>query len=135
MPNEDDVIVMSAPLHTTSSLQFRLTNRTKDFATFTAYYTPDSGPEFAVSPRSGLLEPFGKLGTQFVISFTPVEYGKTRAGKLIIETDDMLWYLTLNIYEITIYLIRSYGVKGVLPKYIPPLISESKIDNRLDFQM
>jgi hypothetical protein len=32
----------------------------------------------------GDLEPYGREGTTFIISFTPVEYGKIRKGKLII---------------------------------------------------
>ena len=30
-------------------------------------------------------------GTQFIVSFTPVEYGKMKTGKLIIQTDEMYW--------------------------------------------
>jgi len=35
-------------------------------------------------PKSGDLEHYGREGTTFVISFTPIEYGKIRRGKLII---------------------------------------------------
>lgn len=56
-------------------------------------------------PKNGELEPKQREGTTFIISFTPIEYGKIRRGKLIIQTDDMYW---------------SYLVKGVLPKYNPP---------------
>jgi len=30
-------------------------------------------------------------GTNFIISFTPLEYGKQKTGKLVIQTDEMLW--------------------------------------------
>lgn len=42
-------------------------------------------------PKSGQLEPYGREGTTFIISFTPIEYGKARRGKLIIQTDEMYW--------------------------------------------
>jgi hypothetical protein len=51
------------------------------------------------------LAKYGSKGTNFYVSFTPVEYGKEKRGKLVIETADMYW---------------SYLVKGSLPKYIPP---------------
>jgi len=35
-------------------------------------------------PKSGELEPIGREGTTFIISFTPIEYGKLRKGKIII---------------------------------------------------
>ncbi|KAL4497051.1 hypothetical protein ABPG72_002207 [Tetrahymena utriculariae] len=115
-PNEDDIIVLSAPLDTVDTVSFRLTNRFKTFATFSAKFTPESDPEFAVTPSTGILEPYGRDGTLFTISFSPVEYGKAKAGKLIIETDEMFW---------------SYQIKGVLPKYDPPVIAASKINNKL----
>lgn len=40
-----------------------------------------------------------------------------RKGKLIIQTDEMYW---------------SYVIKGVLPKYEPPLALESMIDDKLN---
>ena len=58
-----------------------------------------------IEPKEGLLSKFGSKGTNFYISFTPVEYGKEKKGKLIIETSDMFW---------------SYLLKGSLPKYVPP---------------
>jgi hypothetical protein len=52
-----------------------------------------------------VLAKYGSKGTNFYVSFTPVEYGKEKRGKLIIETNDMYW---------------SYILKGSLPKYVPP---------------
>lgn len=103
-PKEDDLIIISSPLHRTTSVSFKLTNKSKGYAGFLAQFTPDSDPEFTVMPKEGELEPYGREGT-FIISFTPIEYGKTRRGKLIVQTQDMYW---------------SYLVKGVLPKYNPP---------------
>jgi len=31
-------------------------------------------------------------GTALTVSFTPVEYGKEKIGKLLIVTKDMYWY-------------------------------------------
>ena len=90
-PDVDDLIVISSPLHKTSSVSFKLTNRYKQFAKYLAAFTPNSDQEFTVSPKSGSLEPFGREGTQFVISFTPLEYGQIKQGKLVIETDEMYW--------------------------------------------
>jgi hypothetical protein len=56
-------------------------------------------------------------GTSFIISYTPVEYGKVKLGKLVIKTDDMYW---------------SFTVKGTFPQYKPPNLSQSRIDNRLN---
>lgn len=88
-------------------MSFRITNRTKQYADFRAYFLPSSDQEFTVAPKSGKLEPNGREGTQFVITFVPIEYGQIKQGKLIIETDDMYW---------------SYQVRGTLPKYEPPKV-------------
>ncbi len=40
-----------------------MTNRKKGFSTFTSKFTPDSDAEFAINPKSGLLEPYGSDGT------------------------------------------------------------------------
>lgn len=95
-------------MHKTSTVTFRLTNRFKSYSTFNARFTSESDAEFSISPKTGLLAPYGNEGIPFSISFTPVEYGKTKSAVLIIETDDMFW---------------SYKVKGVLPKYNPPNVS------------
>jgi hypothetical protein len=82
----------------TSSVSFRLTNWQKNEADFTAKFTSDSGNyenksanEFSVEPKEGVLAPFGSIGTNFVVSFTPIEYGKEKKGKLCVETIDMYW--------------------------------------------
>lgn len=90
-PNEDDIIVLSCPLESVDTVTFRLTNRLKAFTTFVAKYTSESDPEFSISPSTGMLEPYGRDGTPFSVSFSPVEYGKSKTGTLIIETDDMYW--------------------------------------------
>ena len=67
--------------------------------------------EFAVSPTSGVLEPAGKQGTTFVITYRPTEYGKLVTGRLIIQTEDVFW---------------SYAVKGSIPKYSAPTVRRRK---------
>jgi len=117
-PEVDDQILITSPLNTTSSVQFRLNNpNPKASSEFTAEFTHDSASEFSVYPKSGKLEPAVRDGTSFIISYTPVEYGKVKIGKLIIQTDEMYY---------------SYVVKGTFPQYKPPNFTHSRLDNRLD---
>lgn len=95
-PEEDDTILISSPLNKTTSVSFKLTNKTKNYSKFTAAFSPESDAEFSVIPKIGDLEPYGREGTTFIISFTPVEYGKIRKGKLVIQTEDMYWYIIFN---------------------------------------
>ena len=44
-------------------------------APFNAYFTPESPMELTMMPASGILEPEVAGGNQFIVSFTPVEYG------------------------------------------------------------
>jgi len=83
-PEIDDSIVIQSPLHKTSSVSFKLSNHLKSFADFHAFFTQDSAAEFTVYPKSGQLEPYGKDGTNFIVSFTPTEYGKAKTGRLVI---------------------------------------------------
>lgn len=83
-PDEDDVILISSPLNKTTSVSFKLTNKVKAYAHFNAGFSPESDAEFSIIPKQGDLEPYGREGTIFIVSFTPVEYGKIRKGKLII---------------------------------------------------
>merc|ERR1712166_393463 len=88
-PEVDDSITIQSPLHKTSSVSFRLNNHLKSYAEFTAYFTADSAPEFLVQPKNGLLAPYGKEGTNFIVSFTPTEYGKAKIGRMVIQTEEM----------------------------------------------
>lgn len=101
-PEMDDTILIQSPLHKTSSVSFKLSNHLKSMAEFTAFFTSDSASEFMVYPKSGLLEPYGKEGSNFIVSFTPTEYGKQKIGKLVIQTDEMQW---------------TYEIKGSHPHY------------------
>ena len=116
-PEMDDIITIQSPLHKTSSVSFKLTNHMKAFAEFTAHFTADSAAEFVVHPKQGLLEPYGKEGTNFIVSFTPTEYGKAKIGKLVIQTEEMQW---------------TYEIRGSHPQYkIPQPERGGRIANKL----
>eukprot|EP01022_Parablepharisma_sp_SALTPOND_P034835 TRINITY_DN931_c0_g1_i1.p1 TRINITY_DN931_c0_g1~~TRINITY_DN931_c0_g1_i1.p1 ORF type:complete len:1690 (-),score=186.44 TRINITY_DN931_c0_g1_i1:61-5130(-) len=116
-PEVDDIIEIKSPLHKTSSVSFRLCNHTRTYADFQAFFTHDSATEFSVYPKSGVLEPFGKDGTNFIVSFTPTEYGKNKTGKLIIQTEEMQW---------------TYKIKGSHPEYKVPKPGGGRLDNKLN---
>lgn len=115
-PEVDDTILIQSPLQKTSSVSFRLSNHLKAMAEFQAYFTPDSAGEFVVYPKSGLLEPYGKEGTNFIVSFTPTEYGKMKMGKLVIQTEEMQW---------------TYEIRGTHPQYKIPTVQGGRIENKL----
>lgn len=115
-PEVDDVIVIQSPLHKTSSVSFKLNNHLKSYAEFTAFFTADSAPEFVVYPKSGLLEPYGKEGTNFIVSFTPTEYGKAKIGRMVIQTEEMQW---------------TYEIRGSHPQYRIPEVGGGRIANKL----
>lgn len=73
-----------------------------------------------MSPTNGVLEPFGREGTPIIVSFTPVEYGAPKRGKLIVKTEDMMW---------------SYRVIGRHPTYKAPEAQGGRIDNRLSQEL
>ena len=57
----------------------------------------------------------------FSISYTPIEYGKEKEGKLLIYTDEMLW---------------SYMIKGTFPLYEKPDMDKmkGKISDKLSYK-
>lgn len=84
-PDEDDVLTIYSPMYVTNSVCFKLTNRFKYSATFAAYFTPDSDPEFSIMPKSGELDPVGRDGKNFIVSFTPVSYVQMRKVCICVE--------------------------------------------------
>jgi len=112
-PDVDDVIAIESALHRTSSVVFELKNIDNTPAPFEAFFTPDSPAEMTVSPDDGMLAGAQKKPTEFIVSFTPQKYGKIAIGKLVVQTDDMMW---------------SYEVRGELPLYKRPTNINSKID-------
>lgn len=125
----DDVIRIEAPMGESRTVRFELANAFPVPAPFVAAFTLDSAGEFRVTPSQGVLPPSNAslyargtgmsraVATTFSIDFTAREYGKTYQGKLLIETDDMLWV---------------FNVVGTLPSYRAPEGSPSKIEDRLD---
>ena len=111
-PDPDDIIYIKSSLGKQSFVAFKLQNIFTKDAKFIAYFSHDSSSEFSVSPREGTLDQSGRDGTQFVICYLPVEYGKIKIGKLIVETDEVEW-----IFE----------VRGSHLDYKPPEIKTSHI--------
>ena len=112
-PDPDDIINIKASLNKESYVTFNLENVFAREAKFLAYFSHDSTTEFSVTPTEGILEQQGKKGTQFVVCYLPVEYGKVKIGKLIIETEEVMW-----IFEI----------RGSHTDYKPPDIREKNIN-------
>ena len=111
-PDPDDVIHIKSSLGKQSFVSFKLQNVFTKDAKFIAYFSHDSSSEFSVTPREGQLSQQGMEGTQFVICYLPVEYGKIKIGKLIIETDEVQW-----IFE----------VRGTHMDYKPPEIKKGNL--------
>ena len=111
-PEPDDVIHIKSSLGKQAFVAFKLQNIFTKEAKFIAYFSHDTSSEFSVSPREGTLDQSGREGTQFVICYLPVEYGKIKIGKLIIETDEVEW-----IFE----------VRGTHLDYKPPEIKKASL--------
>lgn len=114
---EDEPILIEAALKTVKKVLFRMNNRTQEPAKFQAFFTVDSANTLHVEPSSGVLEPYGTDGTEFVLSYAPQEYGVYEKGKLIIQTDECQWI---------------YNVLTKHPDYNAPDNVDSKLDNKLD---
>ena len=115
-PEIDDTITIEAPMHRETSVAFRLCNHFKQYASFAAFFTEESDPAFRIQPEKGILEPYGREGTQFIVSYTPTEYGAPKGAMLVVLTDDMQW---------------SYAIKGTHPQYKKPDVGGGGVDNRL----
>ena len=112
LPDPDDIIPIRASLNKESYITFSLENVFAREAKFVAYFSHDSSTEFKVTPREGILEQNGKEGTKFIVCYLPIEYGKVKIGKLIVETDEVMW-----IFEI----------RGMYTDYKPPEIKEGNL--------
>lgn len=111
-PDPDDVIHIKSSLGKQSFVAFKLQNVFTKDAKFIAYFSHDSTSEFSVTPREGTLDQSGRDGSQFIICYLPVEYGKIKIGKLIIETDEVQW-----IFE----------VRGTHLDYKPPEVKKTNV--------
>jgi hypothetical protein len=113
----DDVIAIQSPLNETTGVSFKLSNEFLDVAPFRAEFTSASSTVFAVHPQQGVLEPYGREGTVFTVSYRPTEYGMTQVGVLHITTDEMMW---------------SYEIRGTHVDYNAPTDVQTKVDHQLD---
>ena len=111
-PDPDDIIHIKSSIGMQSFVTFRLQNVFTKDARFTAYFTHESSSEFSVTPKEGILDQNGREGTQFVICYLPVEYGKIKIAKLIVETDEVQWL---------------FEVRGSHLEYKPPEIKQTHI--------
>lgn len=104
-PDIDDSIVIESSLHQTSSVSFKLCNQFREPANFHCEFTAASSSVFTAFPTTGILSSYGEEGTNFVISFTPVEYGKPLTGRLLITTEEIQW---------------TFDIRGTHPEYVTP---------------
>lgn len=105
-PRYYDTLNIVTSLNQKKGLQFKVYNQNKSAqASFKAYFKEDSDSGFEVMPKTGKLYPIEKDGTLFTVTFLPLEYGKTKKAKLVIET----------MSEYFLFLI-----KGKFQKYNPP---------------
>eukprot|EP01135_Chromosphaera_perkinsii_P012039 Nk52_evm2s2578 gene=Nk52_evmTU2s2578 len=105
-PEVDDTILIEADFCKVSNVGFRLKAPGSTQQAFRAYFIPTSDKELGITPRKGMLEcEESENGTLFVVSYCPKTYGKSHSGKLIVQTDEMMW---------------TFIVKGRSPTYTPP---------------
>lgn len=91
----EDIIKIESQLYKNALASFFIQNIFTKSLKFKAYMSHDTSSEISVYPAEGILAPLGKDNVQFTVSFTPKEYGKSRKGTLIIDTDDIQW-----VYEV-----------------------------------
>lgn len=119
-PAPDDVIRLTAPVGGTDKVSFRLTNRFLGYSSFEAYFSARSSPHFTVTPSSGVLAPYGSEGTQFIITFSPKEYGTRERANLIVMTEEAQWnYEVIGSYpehNISTMSVRSKINTGIPKK-------------------
>lgn len=93
----DDILYIKSSLNKISEFNFSLNNVFTKVVDFIAYFSHDSSAEFSVTPKEGKLNQSGKNeGTLFIVSYLPVEYGKIKIAKLIIETDEVQWLFEIR---------------------------------------
>lgn len=84
MPPTDDQFEIVTDINKATSVAFRLNNRNKHYAKFKAFFTSGSDMEFSLKPKSGDLEPYGREGTLFEVTFAPTQYKNCWNGKIVI---------------------------------------------------
>jgi len=87
-------------------VSFKLTNQSKSYAPFTAEFTKRSDSQFTVHPTKGILEPYGKEGTTFVVTYSPFSHSGIKEDRLIIQTNEVQWYF------FSLYYLKVVSDKG-----------------------
>ena len=118
-PKYYDTLNIVTSLNLKKGIQFKVFNQDKSVkSSFKAYFKENSDSGFEVSPHNGYLYPINKDGTLFTVTFLPLEYGKTKKAKLVIETaSDYFLFL----------------VKGKFQKYNPPKKKKKKSKRTIKF--
>jgi hypothetical protein len=102
----EDIIKIQSSIGKETIVSFKLQNIFTKNAKYIAYFTHDSSSEFNIKPKEGILDQSGRAGNTFLISFLPIEYGKVKIGKLVIETDEVQW----------IYQVHGSHLEYILPE-------------------
>lgn len=84
-PQVDGVIEVAALLNQNAVYEFGIKNEYMGFADFRASFTPETGPEWVISPSEGSLS--SREETNFILRFRPNSPG-IHEGHLVIETED-----------------------------------------------
>jgi len=113
-PPDDFICIEATNLKKPSTVSIKLFSKSKHATPFQAYFSPDTGHDFTVSPQFGELLPNGTSGTRLDVTFTPQNYGRKHIALLTVKTLDMQW---------------NYEVKGTTSTYKPPVAS-SKVDTK-----
>jgi hypothetical protein len=103
-PLIDDVITIEGSINKSNCISFNIKNNSNEVKKFRAFFDESTPPEFSIQPEYGQLVPESQCGendNQFIITYTPTNYGKILSGRLNIVCKDISW---------------SYLVKGVPPK-------------------
>lgn len=114
-PKVDDTLLIRARPGEMKSIAFGLNNMLLGDAPFEAFFAKGSPRDFFVTPARGILRDETQPPTKIIVSFSPREYGKSKTGKLIIQTNMLRW---------------TYLIRGDFPKYTSPKV-ESKLKRTL----
>ncbi|ORC88033.1 uncharacterized protein TM35_000192770 [Trypanosoma theileri] len=93
----DDILTITAALHTASAVTFDMYNAFPHSSPFSAYFTPESSRDLSVTVTHGVLRPFivGQknpgAATPLQVQFAPSARVPQVEGTLIVDTEEMQW--------------------------------------------
>ncbi|KAH9600628.1 hypothetical protein LSM04_006869 [Trypanosoma melophagium] len=93
----DDVLTITAALHTASAITFDMYNVFPHSSPFNAYFTPESSRDLSVTVTQGVLRPFivgqknPTAATPVQVQFAPSARVPQVEGTLIVDTEEMQW--------------------------------------------